>query len=172
MSSADDWRAVMAALANQTTLRVFAQIVLGATPDEATDSLSPSRRAHVLGSLQKAGLLDGNLGLAHNRFADVLATATPTPRPTGVDRYLDRDGRVMSYPSRAADLAELLGLLADRAFVRGEVLDEREVNDRLAVYTEDVALLRRHLVDHGILERTRSGSAYALAADKPIPDAV
>lgn len=29
----------------------------------------------------------------------------------------------------------------------------------------DVAVLRRYLVDHGILERTRSGSEYALARE-------
>lgn len=172
MGSANDWRSVMAALANETTLRVFAQIVLGATPDEATSDLPPSRRRHVLGSLQKADLLDDDLGLKTTRFADVLATGAPTPRPTGVDRYLGGNGRVTNYPSRAADLAELLGVLADRAFSVGEVLDEREVNDRLAALTEDVALLRRHLVDHGILERTRSGSAYALAPNKPISDPV
>ena len=36
--------------------------------------------------------------------------------------------------------------------------------DRLARFTRDPAALRRYLVDAGLLERTRSGSEYALAA--------
>ena len=162
MTSSNDWRSIIAALANETTRRVFAQIVLGTAPGEATSNLSPSRRTHVLGALQKAGILDERLELNRARFADVLAAGAPEPRPTGVDRYLDQNGRVVTYPSRSEVRAELLRLLGERAFAAGEVVDEREVNARLSAYADDVALLRRHLVDHGILERTRSGSAYAL----------
>lgn len=171
MGSANDWRSVMAALANETSLRVYARLVLGAIPDEATSGLSPSRRAHALTSLQKAGLVDEDIAPRTTRFADMLAASPSSARPTGVDRYLDRDGRVVAYPSRPTDRANLLRLLASRAFAVGEVLDERAVNGRLSTLTGDVALLRRHLVDHGILERTRSGSAYALTPPE-IPDAV
>ena len=40
---------------------------------------------------------------------------------------------------------------------------EAEVNDTLEPYATggDVAVLRRYLVDHELLERTRSGSEYA-----------
>ena len=172
MTSANDWRAILAALANETSLRVFAQIVMGATPDEATSDLSPSRRRHVLGSLQKAGILNDRLELVRTRFADVLATSASEPRPAGVDRYLDQNGRVLTYPSRPEVRAELLRLLGERAFAVGEILDERQVNDRLTAHADDVALLRRHLVDYGILERTRSGSAYSLTPTASISDSV
>ena len=43
-----------------------------------------------------------------------------------------------------------------------QILDERETNARLEPFTSDVAALRRHLVDAELLERTRSGSEYAL----------
>ena len=165
MTSSNDWRSIVAALANETALRVFAQIVMGATPGEATSDLSPSRRSHVLGALQKAGLLGEHLELNSARFAEVLAASTAEPRRTGVDRYLDQSGRVVTYPSRPEVRAELLRLLGERAFVVGEALDEREVNERLSAHADDVALLRRYLVDHGILERTRSGSAYFLAPE-------
>lgn len=54
-----------------------------------------------------------------------------------------------------------------RAFSPGDVLTETEVNDRVRAYApnEDVAVLRRYLVDHQLLERTRSGSEYAVIAD-------
>ena len=172
MSEANTWRPIIAALANETTLQVFARIVVGASPDEATGALSPSRRAHVLSALQKAGLLDDRLGLNTGRFADALAANASDPRPTGVARYLDADGRVLVYPSRPEARSELLRHLADRAFVAGEVLEEPEVNERLRAFTGDVALLRRYLVDDGILERTRSGSAYTLTPGTAISDSV
>ncbi|MDZ8276432.1 DUF2087 domain-containing protein [Microbacterium aquimaris] len=31
-------------------------------------------------------------------------------------------------------------------------------------FSHDVAILRRHLVDHGLVERTASGTEYALPA--------
>ena len=37
---------------------------------------------------------------------------------------------------------------------------ERQVNERLLNYADDVVLLRRYLVDFGLLERTASGSSY------------
>ncbi|QKJ21194.1 DUF2087 domain-containing protein [Microbacterium hominis] len=46
-----------------------------------------------------------------------------------------------------------------------DVLTERELDERLASVTDDVALIRRHLVDHRELERTRSGSEHAHPAD-------
>ncbi|WP_254359271.1 DUF2087 domain-containing protein [Microbacterium hominis] len=45
------------------------------------------------------------------------------------------------------------------------MLTERELDERLASVTDDVALIRRHLVDHRELERTRSGSEHAHPAD-------
>ena len=44
----------------------------------------------------------------------------------------------------------------------GEVVSEREMNERLSVHSEDVAALRRYLVDAGLVERTATGSEYAL----------
>jgi hypothetical protein len=56
---------------------------------------------------------------------------------------------------------------AERAVGVAQVLTESEVNGRLAAWAPggDVALLRRRLVDHGILERTLPGSEYALAPE-------
>jgi hypothetical protein len=45
------------------------------------------------------------------------------------------------------------------------VLTEKEVNERLASFADDVAVLRRHLVDVKFLERTRSGSEYARTSE-------
>lgn len=94
----------------------------------------------------------------------LLATA---PRPQGLERFLDREGRIDRYPSHAAERAALLQLIAERAFSPGVVMRESDVNERLGPYAPrgDVAVLRRYLVDHDLLRRTRSGSEYALARE-------
>ena len=89
----------------------------------------------------------------------------PRPKPAADDitRFLDRDGRIDRYPLRAAERRALLAWVAVRAFSPGDELSEREVNDRLERFAPggDVAVLRRYLVDHALLQRTPSGSQYA-----------
>ncbi|UJP08716.1 DUF2087 domain-containing protein [Microbacterium sp. KUDC0406] len=46
----------------------------------------------------------------------------------------------------------------------GEALSEPELNARLGARTDDVPLLRRPLVDHGILDRGAAGTSYRLSA--------
>lgn len=96
---------------------------------------------------------------------DAWTRRAPVPRGRADDitRFLDRDGRIDRYPLRAAERRELLVWVATRALPLDEVLDERAVNTRLEPYAPggDVAVLRRYLVDHELVERTASGSQYA-----------
>lgn len=89
----------------------------------------------------------------------------PRPRPQADDitRFLDRDGRIDRYPLRSPQRRELLELIVERAVPHGRVVTEAEINECLGPFApaDDVAVLRRYLVDHGLLERTRSGSEYA-----------
>lgn len=75
-----------------------------------------------------------------------------------------RDGRLVSVPARrrarVVILLELLGL-----FEPGRDYPEREVNEILRPVHEDVAYLRRELVDYGFL--TRSRSVYRVADELP-----
>lgn len=162
------WRPVIAALANDRARDAFARLTLGASADEAFAGLSPSRRRHVVATLRAAGLVTGEEDDLHAdgaAFTRVLAAAPRAPRPTGVARFLGPDGRLLGYPSHPGERRELLDLLARRVLQPGEIVDERGMNERLATITDDVAALRRHLVDHDIVERTRSGTEYALVAD-------
>ncbi len=156
----DDWRPIIAALANPDTRAVFAEVVLGA--DEPGAGLSPSRRGHALGVLRTAGVIDETGMLDAGAFTRVLAAAPRRERPTGVQRFLDADGRIDRYPSRAGDREALLAHVAAEVLVAGDTVSERELTDRLRRFTDDPAALRRHLVDSGLVERTRSGSEYAL----------
>lgn len=164
-SGDDQWRPLVAALANDRVREAFARLTLGASADDALGGLSPSRRRHVVETMRRAGLVTDDLRADGEAFARVLASAPAAVRPTGVARYLSREGRVIGYPSNPDERRELLTLLAARILAPGEILDERGINECLEAVTDDVAALRRHLVDHDLVERTRSGTEYALVVD-------
>lgn len=168
--TSEHWRPVIAALANDRAREVFARLTVGETVDAALEGLSPSRRRHVVETLRAAGLVTGDvddLRADGGVFARILAAAPAAPRPTGPERFLSPDGRLQRYPAQAGERRALLALIAGRILQPGEVVDERAINERLASVTDDVAVLRRYLVDHGLLERTRSGGEYALVPDAP-----
>ncbi|GAA4193538.1 DUF2087 domain-containing protein [Gryllotalpicola kribbensis] len=161
---AEEWRRVVAALANPDMRLTWARLVAGSDEADATAGLSPARRRKVVEGLRGAGLIDAASAPRPAIFGEVLAAAPAPVQPTGPERFL-RDGRIAQYPASQTERGELLALIAGRAFRSGEVLDEREVNARLAEFHDDVAVLRRYLVDLGLLVRTRSGSSYALAEE-------
>ncbi len=161
------WRTVIAALANDAARTAYARMLLGDA--DAFVELSPSRRSHTIDTLHRAGLIvqtpNGHSAVT-DVFTRLLAETAPPRRPSGPQRFLRSDGRVDQYPAALGDREELLAFLADAAFpehAHGQTYDETQVNERLAVYADDMALLRRHLVDHGLLERTPSGSTYRRA---------
>lgn len=160
-----DWRSVAAALADDRVRAAYARIVLGESLDDALSEVTASARAKVRDTLTRSRLIviadDGAAWATSGLFRELLA-AQPVAVERGIERYL-RDGRIDRYPSNAAERRELLEVVARRALRPGEALSEQEINGRLAAFADDVALLRRRLVDEGLVERTRSGSSYALA---------
>lgn len=72
-----------------------------------------------------------------------------------------RFGRIERYPANKAERRDLLAWIVSDAITAGEDLTEKQVNERLLSYTDDVVMLRRYLIDFGLLERTRSGSSYS-----------
>ncbi len=154
-----DWRAVLALLANADTRAALAELAV-------TTPLSARTRDLALGKLAAAGLVesgpDGNPRVAEARLRATLRQSAPPP-VTGTERFLSRDGRITDYPARAADRAALLELIAAGAVRPGESLPERELGERLSRFTDDVATLRRYLVDAGLLTRLGDGSGYRLA---------
>ncbi len=71
--------------------------------------------------------------------------------------FVGADGRLVSIPSRHAKRLVVLDHLA-QLFVPGERYEETEVNRRLRAAHDDVAALRRYLVEDGFL--TREGGLY------------
>lgn len=155
----DRWRGVIAALLNPDLRAVLAEAL-------ASDPLTDARRARAARRLQEIGLVRGHgdrLVFDEAFVRELLAENAPA-RPTGPHRFLDGAGRIARYPVQEADRLELLRWVAAQAFRPDEVLSERATNERLGRFTDDVAALRRHLIDAEVLERTRSGSEYALVA--------
>jgi len=166
MDAQPDWRPVIAALANPHAREVFAQVVLG--HEDAGQGLGAARRRNVVEALVRAGLVRASgdrLELRPEAFTSLLAAQARPERSTGPERFLDGAGMIDRYPSSTEELRGLLALVAARVLSPGEVISEAELGGRLRVFTPDVALLRRHLVDHELLERTASGSEYALVVD-------
>lgn len=68
-------------------------------------------------------------------------------------RTFVRDGRITQMPRQQKKKLALLRHVARSAFEADTTYEEREVNRRLSAFNDDVATLRRLLVDHGFAER-------------------
>ncbi len=73
--------------------------------------------------------------------------------------YLNADGSIRQLPMQAAKLQIILNHLV-QAFSVGVIYSEKEVNQIIRRYNEDVAGLRRDLIDRGMLQRKSDGSQY------------
>ena len=153
-----DARAVLALLANPDTRRALARVV---TQTESEPGEREYRRG--LERLVAAGIVtDGRVDEAALRG---LLQESARPRPVGVERFLTPSGRLIGLPSRDDERVELLALLARRVLQPGEVVTEKVLNERLAEVDHDVAMLRRLMVEAELVERTPTGTEYALVVD-------
>lgn len=163
--SGPHWRRVLATLGNADARTAYAQIVLGAPLNDVLPEVKEQRRHRAIAGLLESGLVQrhasGQLVPAEAIFRDLLAQQPRRQPRTGLDRFM-RLGRIERYPANLAERRALLAKIADEIVAPGEKLTERQVNERLISYTDDVVLLRRYMVDFGVLQRTLSGSSYSL----------
>lgn len=152
-----DWRAVFGALANEQTLRYYAQHVLGQDSDLGTERAAKARQ-----NLERAGLIDEKGTVDGQLFGEILATGARKVPREGPQRFFDAEGRIERYPRKHEERLEMLQLVAGKTIDPGQRLNEAELVVRLEEFTQDTALLRRYLVDYGVLGRQSDGSAYHL----------
>jgi hypothetical protein len=84
-------------------------------------------------------------------------------RTKTADRYFTEEGVLKSWPSRKSRDAQLYALARlSKAFEEGRQYNEREVNEVLKrnIAFEDFVLVRRELIDLGLLRRTRDCGSY------------
>jgi hypothetical protein len=165
-----DAAAIAGLLADDGRRRVVAALVLGsATVVEIRGATGLSARAvaTALARLADAELVvrgeDGThvlLAEAFRRAAIAAAPERPAPDPTGevpedaarVLRTFFRGGRLTSIPIQRSKKVIVLDRLAQE-FDVGTRYSERQVNAILRRFHEDVASLRRYLVDEEFLSR-------------------
>jgi hypothetical protein len=164
MIMAEEWRRIVAVLANRDLRVAFARIVLETEGGRSGTSGASAVRPRDISALEASGLVlrdeGGRARVDEPALRALLTRASREPRPRGPERFLDETGRIASYPSRLRDELALLRLIAGRVLADDEVVDEAELNARLAPFDPDTARLRRALVDRGFLTRTPSGSRY------------
>lgn len=161
MTHSHQWRPLIAILANPEMRRVASRIMLGEALESATEGLSPSKRRRVTEALVRSGLIDADTQtFVPDVFQAVLDSAS-VPRREGIERFVDGT-RIRQYPANLDVRGELLAWVARGVLEPGEVLTEREMNGRLLRYSDDVAVLRRYLVDYQLIERRFDGTEYSL----------
>jgi hypothetical protein len=167
--SGPHWRRVLAALANHDARTAYAQIVLGTEPANVVADVGARRRDRAIAVLLDAGLVErtgnGELKASEMIFRGLLTQQPKRRAQTGVARFM-RLGRIERYPANLEERRALLAWIASEAIKPDEDLTERQVNERLLSYTDDVVLLRRYMVDFGVLQRTPSGSSYCLSIEE------
>lgn len=165
-----DAAAIVGLLADDTRRRVVAALVLGATTIgevRAMTGLGAREVGEALARLVAGELVvratDGThvlVGAAFRAAAIAAAPRDPAPDPTGdapedearVLRTYLRAGRLTGIPVQRTKRLVILDRLAQE-FDVGARYPEREVNRILRRFHDDVAALRRFLVDEGFLDR-------------------
>ena len=160
-------RELLALLAEPDRLLALAAVALGAgTLAEVAEraGLEPRAAARALSRLVAGGLLDGEAGKGYRVRTEALrAAAIPPAAEAGhaegaesqgdeVLRRFVQNGRLLAMPSARGKRLVVLDHLAG-LFEPGRRYPEPEVNELLGRYHPDYALLRRHLVDDGFLDR-------------------
>jgi hypothetical protein len=159
---------VLGLLADDDRLRAVAALALGAhtaAQVSETAGLDGRRAGRALARLAGAGLVepDGDgYRLASERFREALESLhgpLPDPPDSGLGPEADkvlrpflRDGRLTSIPASRTKRLVLLDALA-ALFEPGMTYTEAEVNKALVRFHDDVAALRRYLVDEQFLHR-------------------
>ncbi len=172
---ATDAVALIGLLAAPGRLRVVAAIVLGAsTVDEirSATGLGVREVGRALARLVDAGLVirdeDGRHWLVEESFRQAAIEAAPDDKtdvfdaPEDASRVLRafiRDARLVSIPATLTKRRIVLDYLV-QDFEPGRRYTERQANALLARWHDDVASLRRYLVDEGFLEREGGGGDY------------
>lgn len=155
-------------LAEPDRLKVAAAIVLGSeTVEQVVDAtgLEPKAVEQALARLTSGGLVGGDrrkLVLDEEELRAAVRSAAEEreageklglpPASSDVLRRFIRNGRLVSIPMARSKRLVILDHLSQE-FEPGWRYTEADVNQILGDYHEDVAALRRYLVDEGFMDR-------------------
>ncbi len=170
------------ALADRSRLRIVGLLAHRAHSVEELATvleLRASTVSHHLGKLVAAGLVQATADGHYHVYAlrsdelqrmarsiaepdTLLDTATVSGDPYEqkvLGAFLDERGRLKAIPMKRKKFQVILRH-ALRLIEPGEVLSERELNERLEPLTSDVATIRRGFIDYGMMTRDAAGRRY------------
>lgn len=170
------------ALSDESRLRIVGILLdRSATVEELADvlGLGPPTVSHHLKQLSKAGLVSATVDGHYHVYSlkvdalhamagslldrKALAQATSPVQGDAFDAKVMKDfivdGRIKTIPSQRKKREVLLRFLATK-FEAGRAYPEKEVNQILAAFHEDVATLRRELIGYDLM--TRENGVYRL----------
>jgi predicted transcriptional regulator len=171
------------ALADGTRLRIVG--LLAQSPHSVEElsgllGLSASTVSHHLSRLAAAGLVSAQpeghyyfyrlqTDSLHEKAARLLSEEALPRYSAEVDgdaydrkvlkTFIDEEGRIIAFPAQEKKFLVLLRHVSG-AFECGKRYTEKEVNEILLGFNEDSALLRRSLVDFGLMKRRGGGGEY------------
>jgi len=176
------------ALSDANRLKIVGLLAQGTyTVEEmaAILDLRPSTVSHHLSRLSEAGLVSARAESYYNIYkletgvleemAQRLLAEDTLPQVTAsvdldaydrqvVEHYTLADGRLKQIPTKHKKFEAVLRYVV-QAFEKGQRYTEKQVNEILGHYHEDTAILRRGLVDYGMMDREVDGRAYWLVED-------
>lgn len=141
--------------------------------------LRPSTVSHHLSKLAEVGLVSARAESYYNVYQleeetlqktrlmfsqEDLAAVVEDVDLGGYDRKVVEDfslpdGKLKSIPSQRKKLEAILRYVV-KAFEPNVLYSEKQVNEMLFRYHDDVATLRRELIGYGLLDREDGGGAY------------
>jgi len=179
----DELLAFFKALSDATRLKLIGLLAQKESSVEelaATLDVNPSTVSHHLNKLGEIGLVNARAEGYYNIYAlrteilqemaqrmlseNTLPEVAKDLDLEAYDRkilkdYLAKDGTISQLPTNQRKLDVILHYLAEQ-FEFDQKYSEKEVNDIIAKYNEDISGLRRDLISTGYLDRKRDGSAY------------
>jgi len=179
----DELLAFFKALSDATRLRLIGLLAQKESSVEelaAMLDVSPSTVSHHLSKLSEIGLVSAraegyyniyslNTGVLQDMSQRMLSKDTLPDVARDLDReaydrkvlkdYLAEDGKIAQLPTNRRKLDVILRYLVDQ-FDFDRHYAEKEVNEIIGAYNEDISGLRRDLISVGFLDRERDGSAY------------
>lgn len=171
------------ALSDATRLKLIGLLAQKESSGEelaAMLDVSPSTASHHLSKLAEIGLVSARAEGYYNIYSlevqnlhamaqrllseDTLPEVAKDLDREAYDRmvlkdYLDQDGKISQLPKNHRKLDVILRYLVDH-FEFDRKYSEREVNEIIDAFHEDISGLRRDLISMGYMDRERNGSAY------------
>lgn len=84
---------------------------------------------------------------------------TKAEQDKAVGKYFDSDGKLLKFPKKEKERVIVLMEIA-RYFDNEVMYREREINKIIEEKYEDYVLIRRYMIEYGLIDRKPDGSAY------------